>query len=157
MKKALFAGSFDPFTKGHLDILEQSKKLCDHITILVAISPDKKSFFNPTERVKMIEDLFQNDNQVSVDKCDGIVVDYAREKGIDILIRGLRNANDLHVEQQLAEVNKMLAPNIQTVLLMCDPKLQHISSTYVRELLKYKKEINEMVPQSVSEYISNRG
>ena len=157
MKKAIFAGSFDPFTLGHLDILEQSLKLCDEVTVLIAVSPEKKSFFSTDERVEMLEKLFTANSKIKVQKYEGIVIDYARENQIDFLVRGVRNQIDLQYEQQLSAANKVLAPSIQTVLFMCEPAKQFISSTYVREFLKYKKDISELVPEEIKIYINNKG
>lgn len=157
MKKAIFPGSFDPFTLGHLDILEQSMKLCDEVTILIAVSPDKKSCFSIEDRVKMLEKLFEANEKIKIQKYEGIVVDYAKENQVEFLVRGLRNQSDLQYEQQLAAANKVLAPNIQTILYMCDPVKQFISSSYVREFLNYKKDISALVPEEIAEFIKNKG
>jgi pantetheine-phosphate adenylyltransferase len=157
MKKALLAGSFDPFTLGHQSLVTQSLNIFDHLTILLAVSPDKKSFFTLDERVKMLEELFKARPNINIDTCQGIVTDYALKEGINTLIRGVRNAVDLAYEQQLAEINKVLAPEVQTIFLNCESAYQHISSTYVREFLKYGKDISSLVPEAINKSIVNRG
>lgn len=155
MKKALFAGSFDPFTLGHFDIVQQGLNVFDHITILIAVSPEKKNVFSSDERKKMLNGLFPAD-KITVEAYSGVVVDYGKNQGIHYLIRGIRNSVDLRFEQQLLEMNKILAPDLHTVWFSCRQDYQHISSSYVREFLKYRKSIKDLVPESVCTFIEQK-
>lgn len=152
-KKAIYAGTFDPFTNGHLDIVNRALTVFDEVVILIAVSPTKKPLFSVDERVKMISDLFENNSSVSVDKWDGLIVEYARKVGIKSLVRGLRPTGDFENEFQMASMNKKLYEEIETLFLMTGPENYFVSSSLVREIQKHGKDISEFIPKEIYKYI----
>jgi pantetheine-phosphate adenylyltransferase len=117
-KTALYAGSFDPFTKGHQDIIKRALKIYDEITIVIAVSPSKKSFMSKEVRIELLEKLFIDEDKIKVDSTDGLIVDYAKKNDIDCIIRGLRPTGDFEIEFQMASMNRRLYPKKETVVLM---------------------------------------
>jgi pantetheine-phosphate adenylyltransferase len=134
MTVCVYAGTFDPFTKGHLSVVLQGCRLFEHVRILVAGNPKKTTTFTHVERVKLIQSYTALMPQVSVDATSGYVVKYAESVGATVLIRGIRNETDAKEEMALALENLKLAPKIQTVLLPSDPTVSHISSSAVKKL-----------------------
>ena len=115
MKKAIYTGTFDPFTNGHADILNRAVGVFDQVTVLVAVSPNKTPFFSLEERVAMITELFRQNPKICVDSWEGLIVDYAKKHGIKYLVRGLRPTGDFEIEFQMAAMNKALEPDLETV------------------------------------------
>ncbi|MFT5660974.1 MAG: pantetheine-phosphate adenylyltransferase [Sulfurimonas sp.] len=154
-KTALYPGTFDPITNGHFDIIERSLGLFDEIIIAVASSEDKQPMFTLEERIHMIKEATHNLDHVSVVGFDNLTVELARAHDANILIRGLRTASDFEYELQLAYLNNSLDNSIETVYLM--PKLQHafVSSSFIRNLLKFNGKIDHLLPKSVEEIIGN--
>lgn len=152
-KKALFAGSFDPITLAHIDILSKASSVFDDVTIAIAQNPDKKSTFSIEERIEMIKLSTKGFNNVRVDKFDGLSIEYAKQNNIDTLVRGLRNSSDFEYEQQMAHYNQSLCETIKTIFFITKPEYSFISSSGVREILKNNGNISKYVPQPVDEYI----
>ena len=146
MKKALFAGSFDPFTYGHLDIIKQASKIFDEVIVAVAYNSEKKSFLPVKKRVGLIIKSVVGLENVSVDSYEGLTVEYAKKNGVEVLIRGIRNSSDFEYEQQISGINQTLAPEITTVFLTTQPENLLISSTMVREVYKNNGDISKFVP-----------
>lgn len=146
MKKALFAGSFDPFTNGHLDIVRQASEIFDEVIVAVAYNSEKKGFLPVEKRVGLIIKSVSGMDSVSVDSYEGLTVEYAKKNGVEVLVRGIRNSSDFEYEQQIAGVNKSLAPEIKTVFLTPKPENLLISSTMVREVYLNKGDISKLVP-----------
>lgn len=145
---ALFAGSFDPFTKGHHDLVVRSMDLFDQIVIGIGIHAGKQSFFTPEQRLKQISSLFPNHPKVTVQTYLGLTADFAKKVGATILVRGVRSATDFEYERSIAEVNKRLG-NLETVLLLCKPAFAHISSSVVRDLLSWNQDISDYLPEGM--------
>lgn len=155
-KRALYAGTFDPFTNGHHDIVTRALGVFDEITILIAVSPSKSPVFNKDERIQMLNELFQDEPRVVVDSWDGLVVDYAAEKKIGNLIRGLRPTGDFDSEFQMASMNSQLNSKVETYFLMTTGKHYFISSTLVREIYSHGKDVTPFVPSIVGDYLKKK-
>lgn len=138
-KTALFPGSFDPFTSGHEAIVQRALALFDHIVVAVGVNTDKKYMFTSQQRMEKIRDSFPNDSRVEVVEYSDMTVDLCKRVGAHFILRGIRNAKDLEYEQTIAAVNKALAPDIETVLLLADDKHRDISSTLIREQLAHQQ------------------
>ena len=148
MKVAIYPGSFDPITNGHLDVLHRACKIFDKVIVLVAINPKKKSRFSPEERVEMIKEAVDNPNVV-VDAFDGLTVEYAKSHGATHLIRGLRAVTDFEYEFQLASANDFVDSNIDTVFLMSKNDKSFINSSMIMELYEAGVDVSSLVPASV--------
>ena len=153
MTTCLYAGSFDPITLGHLDILEQSAKMFDKVIIAVAHNPEKHGFIPVEKRVELIKNSVKDISNVQVYSYSGLTVDFAKKHGATVLIRGLRNSSDFEYENQLAQINYKLDNNIKTVFLTSKPEHNFISSSCIRELVSHKCNLSEFVPESVAEYL----
>ena len=154
-KIALYPGSFDPITNGHLDVLERASAMFDKVVIAVLKHPDKKSFLTTEQRVELIEQATKHMENVCVDSFDGLTVEYARNIGAKFLIRGLRTITDFEYEVQLCQTNQVIAPDIDTVFLPTKPQHNFISSSIVRELSNHKTDISKFVPKNVVEYLQD--
>ena len=148
MKVAIYPGSFDPITNGHLDVLNRACKIFDKVIVLVAINPKKKSRFSPEERVAMIKEAVNNPN-VEVDASSGLTVEYAKAYGATHLIRGLRAVTDFEYEFQLASANDFIDSNIDTVFLMSKNDKSFINSSMIMELYEAGVDVSSLVPASV--------
>jgi len=148
MKVAIYPGSFDPITNGHLDILQRALKIFDKVIVLVAHNPGKKSRFSPEERMAMISEAV-NDSRVEVDMFDGLTVEYAKKKGATHLIRGLRAVTDFEYEFQLASANDFIDSKIDTVFLMSKNDKSFINSSMIMELYEKGIDVSALVPESV--------
>lgn len=154
MKLAIYPGSFDPITKGHLDVLDKASKLFDKVIIAVLQNDSKKGFLPTADRVSLIKESVSKYENVEVDSFDGLTIEYAKSKGSNILIRGLRAVSDFEYEMQLSQTNSALAPEIITVFLITRPKYNFISSSTVKEIAKMKGDISKFVPSCVVEYFN---
>jgi len=148
-RRAIYAGTFDPFTVGHNDILMRSLKIFDEVTVLIAVSPTKSPMFSETERREMLEDHFAGNDKVKVDTWSGLIVDYAKDKGIGSIIRGLRPTGDFEIEFQMASMNNKLYPEIETVFLMTEGENYYISSTLVKEVFKHGGDVTDFLPKAI--------
>ena len=144
-KQALFAGSFDPFTIGHYSVVKRALPMFDKITIGIGINLGKKSMFNVEERVKAIEKAFAGEERIEVKVYDCLTMDFAKEIGADVLLRGVRTTKDFEYEREIADINLKLG-GIETVLLISEPEYASISSSVVRELITYGKDVSELLP-----------
>ncbi len=156
MKIAIYPGSFDPITKGHLDVLETSAGIFDKVIIAVAKNSEKKGFLTVEELVNLIKESAKHLPNVEVDSFDGLTIEYAKHRGAQILIRGLRAVSDFEYEMQLSQTNSALAGDIQTVFLITKPEYNFISSSTVREILLNNGDISKFVPSPVYEYLNKR-
>ena len=154
-KIALYPGSFDPITNGHLDVLERASRMFDEVVIAVLRHPEKKSFLTVDKRVELIKEAINDMENVSVASFDGLTVEFARSIGAKFLIRGLRTITDFEYEVQLCQTNQVIAPDIDTVFLPTKPKHNFISSSIVRELSNHKTDISKFVPKNVVEYLQD--
>lgn len=131
---ALFAGSFCPFTKGHEDIVRKALPLFDRVIIAIGHNFKKKDLFSVEQRIEWIQSIYNNDPKVSVVAYQGLTVDFCKSQGARYLIRGLRNANDYAMEEEIRQINRMLAPDIETIFIPSSPEWNAVSSSLVREL-----------------------
>ena len=149
MSKAIYPGSFDPITNGHLDILERASKVVDEIIVLVAVNPNKHFNFSIEERVEMIKEATKNMKGVKVDSSTGLTVKYAKEHGATHLIRGLRAVSDFEYEFQLASANEFVDNSIDMVFFMARGDKTFISSSAIIELANSGVDVSNLVPPSV--------
>ena len=149
MVKAVFAGSFDPPTFGHLNIIERAQKLFPEIHVVIAVNKNKNYCFSGEERLDVIQQLVSRWNNVSVHLWDSLIVDYAKKIKADVLIRGVRNDNDFLYEFDLAMMNKSLNPQIETLFLVPDPKFFVLRSSSIKELAAFGGDVSTMVPPIV--------
>ena len=147
--KAVCCGSFDPVTKGHEDIIRRAAKMFDEVIVLIARNPDKSSFFPEETRRRFCEKTFADLKNVTVDVFDGVVVDYARSVGATVLVKGIRDVTDLEYENRLADINRMLAPEIETVYLPARPELAAVSSTYARIFIAKGRDCTPILPAAI--------
>lgn len=154
MKIAVYPGSFDPITNGHLDILNRALNIFDKVIVLIAINPNKTNRFSPEERKAMIEEAVNNKNVV-VDTWDGLTVRYAKEHGATHLIRGLRAVTDFEYEFQLASANDFADSSIDSVFLMSKGEKSFINSSSIMELYKKGVDVSTLVPDSVIKRLKN--
>ena len=153
MKKAIYTGTFDPFTNGHADILDRAVGVFDQVTVLVAVSPNKTPFFSIGERVAMIAELFRKNPKICVDSCEGLIVDYAKKHQIKYLVRGLRPTGDFEIEFQMAAMNKALSPDLETIFFGTSGDHYFISSSLVKEIIKHKGDVSPFVPPAINKHI----
>lgn len=156
MKIAIYPGSFDPITKGHLDILKNAASIFDKVIIAVAHNGAKKGFLTVEERVDLIKKSLGDLKNVEVDAFEGLTIEYAKKHGAEVLIRGLRAVSDFEFEMQLSQTNSALCDDIKTVFLTTKPKYNFISSSTIREILSNNGDISKFVPEPVFEYLKNK-
>lgn len=156
IRKAIFAGSFDPITNGHLDLIERASKLFDELQIGVLYNPNKKGLFTFEERVKLIEDCTKHIDNIKVVSFDGLLVDYCEQNNIQTLVRGIRNSADVEYELQMAHMNRELNSNIETIILPTTTKYSYVSSSLIKELLKFDANIENLVPKVIVEELKKK-
>ena len=157
MKIAIYPGSFDPITKGHLDILKNAAQIFDKVIIAVAHNGEKKGFLTVEERVKLIKQSIENFDNVEVDSFKGLTIEYAKKHGAKVLIRGLRAVSDFEYEMQLSQTNSALCEDIKTVFLTTKPEYNFISSSTIKEILNNNGDISKFVPKPVFKYLTKKG
>lgn len=156
MRKAVYPGSFDPVTFGHLDIIERSARMCDHLIIGVLNNNSKTPLFSVEERVNMLKSLTNNFNNVEVKSFGGLMIDFVRANQADAVIRGLRAVTDFEYELQIAQTNRVIAPEVDTVFLTTNLKYSYLSSSIVKEIASYGGEISAFVPDNIAERIRKK-
>ncbi len=150
---AIYPGTFDPLTYGHLDVLKRASKLFDEVIISVAKDSSKNAILSLDERISIIEEVIKGIDNCRVESFDGLLVNYAKEKNANVIVRGLRAISDFEYEFQMALTNRKIAENIETVFLMPGEKYSFISSTLVREIAKYGGDVNDFVPPGAGKVI----
>ena len=157
MKKAIYPGTFDPITLGHLDIIRRASTLVDQLEVVIMRNPNKSnSDFSVEERLEMISSVIQEFNNVTVSAQTGLTVEYAKVSGASILIRGIRAVMDYEYELQQATANMVLAPNIETVFLLTRPQYSFLSSSVVKQIAQNKGDLAPFVPAKVKEFIEKK-
>ncbi len=157
MRVGIYPGSFDPMTKGHLDLVERAAKLVDHLIVAVLINPNKTNgLLTIPERMSILEDATSHLSNVEIDSFSGLLVDYAKLKEAHVVIRGLRSIGDFDMEQNMAQINKKLKPDLETIFLITAPEYACISSSSVRELVRFKGEYSWMIPEVALKVIKNK-
>ena len=145
MKRAIFPGTFDPFTIGHYSVVERALTFMDEIIIGIGVNEKKHTWFPTEKRVRMMEKLYADNPRIRVEAYDGLTVDFARMREAQFIIRGIRTVHDFEYEETIADINRKLA-GVETILLFTEPELTSISSTIVRELLSYGKDVSTFLP-----------
>jgi pantetheine-phosphate adenylyltransferase len=153
MKQAIYPGSFDPITNGHIDILKRARQVFDKVVVAVAVNPDKKPLFTFEKRVELIKELMKDDPGIEVLYYSGLLVDLVEQTGIKTIIRGLRALTDFEYEFQLAMTNRKLNDKIDTVFLMTDDTYSYLSSTVVKQLARFNGDISQFVPPLIERAI----
>lgn len=154
MKVAVFPGSFDPITNGHIDLVRRYAPLFDKIIVAVGINSGKKYLFPLEKRLEWLEKVFEADANIEVDHFQGLTVDFLKEKKAHYLLRGLRNASDFDYEKTISQLNTIIGDNVETVFLISRPEFSHISSSIVREIALGKGDISPFVPSIISNEIT---
>lgn len=147
--QAIFPGSFDPFTLGHYDIAKRASKLFDLLYIAVGFNVNKHSFMDINMRVQLIKDCFPNSKKIKVISYDALTIELCKTLGVNYLVHGIRNSTDIQYESQLAEINRTLAPEIENINFICQPKYAHISSSAIRELHSFGADISKLMPKGI--------
>jgi len=147
---ALFPGSFDPFTAGHLNILKRALTMFDEVVVAAGINQDKRGFYTPDQRVNIISAATRDLSGVKVMSYDGLTVDVCRELGIRHIVRGVRNMLDFENERAIADANRRLAPEIETIIIPTAQEFAHISSSAVRDIIKHKGDTSLFMPEGIS-------
>ena len=149
MRIAVCPGSFDPITVGHLDLIERASKIFDEVIVCVAINSDKRTMFTSQQRLEMARAAVTHLNNVRAELSEGLLADFARENNACALIKGARNGMDFDWEYQLAQINRDLMPQLDTILLPARPSHLHISSTMVRDMIRYHQKLDDYLPAGV--------
>lgn len=150
MKKiAVFPGSFDPITIGHVDLVNRAIPLFDKVIVAIGTNSQKKYLFSLEQRIAWLEEVFKNDDNVEVSHFEGLTANFCKEVGSKYLIRGLRNSSDFDYEKTISQLNFIVGEGIETVFYIAKPEYSHISSTIVREIIKGKGDVSQFLPPSI--------
>lgn len=156
MKIAVYPGSFDPVTYGHLDLVERGRRHVDRLILAILRNEDKKPMFTFAERTKLLREAVAGFDNVDVDSFDGLLVDYAQRKGATLILRGVRAVSDFEYELQMAMMNRRLAPDVETAFLMPSEAYSYLSSRLVREVARLGGRITGLVPPNVEKALARR-
>jgi pantetheine-phosphate adenylyltransferase len=148
MKKAVFPGSFDPITLGHVDLIYRGLEIFDEIIIAIGVNADKKQLFSLEDKIQQIKNTFINEPRIKVVSYKGLTIDFCKSVNSKYILRGLRNSSDFNYEQSIAQTNSSLS-KIESIFLISSPQLAHISSTIVRDIIKNEGDCKNLVPKSV--------
>lgn len=154
--RAIYPGTFDPVTRGHMDICERALKMFDHVVIGVADSLVKQPFFDIDERRSMLETVFAGNDRISVQPFSGLLIDFARDSGAEVIIRGLRAISDFEYEVQLAGMNRSLAKEIETVFLTAAQRYAFVSSSLVREIARLEGDVSEFLHPEILKRLTEK-
>lgn len=155
-KQAICAGSFDPPTNGHINIIERGLEIFDRLIVAVAKNTSKQSIFTPAERVAMLREIFKGKKNVEVDCFEGLLVNYAREKGVHTILRGLRSVGDYDYETQIALANKTLDPGVEIIYMMTEGKYAHLRSSIIKEIVTFGGTLCGMVHPVVEKKLKEK-
>lgn len=147
---AVFPGSFDPVTLGHIEIIERALPMFDKIIIALGKNSQKKNYFELEQRMNWLQEIYLHEEKVDIHSYEGLTTEFCRQHKAQFILRGLRNTNDYEYEKVIAQTNRNMAPEIETVFLLSNPVYAHISSTIVKEIIRHKGDISEMVPMVVN-------
>jgi len=159
MTKAIYAGSFDPFTMGHLNILNRAAVMFEEVIVAIGTNTSKKALFSPEEKLEMIEEVVaerSSDNVRVILHADNLIVDLAEQEGAKVMVRGIRSVTDMEYEMNIASMNKTQAPDIESVFLMADEKYRFVSSSLIKEIAQFDGDVSEMVPDSIAERMKDK-
>ena len=153
---AIYPGSFDPLTNGHVDIIRRGARLFDRIVIAVLVNLEKAPLFTVPERVEIAREIFTGNANVEVDTFDGLLVDYARKRGAGVIVKGLRAVSDFEFEMQMALMNRKLNPDVETVFMMPTQPYTYVSSRLVKEVVALGGSVHGLVPESVEKRLREK-
>jgi pantetheine-phosphate adenylyltransferase len=153
---AIYPGSFDPLTHGHVDIIRRGSRLFDRIVVAVLVNPEKSPLFTPAERVELAREVFEHDANVEIDTFDGLLVDYARRRRASVIVRGLRAISDFEFEMQMALMNRHLSPDLETVFMMPSEAYTYLSSRLVKEVFALGGPVEAFVPTEVERRLAQK-
>ena len=156
MAVAVYPGSFDPVTLGHQDIIERSSRIMDKVIVGVLKNNSKSPLFSVEERVKMLESITAHLSNVEVQSFDGLLVDFVHQKHADVIVRGLRAITDFEYELQMAQTNRVIAPDVDTIFLTTNLKYSYLSSSIVKEIAYYRGDIGEFLHPEVAEQVRRK-
>ena len=154
-KIAVFPGSFDPITTGHVDLVKRALLVFDNVVVAIGVNSQKKYLFDLEQRIHWIEAVFADEPRIKVGHFQGLTVNYCREIGSNFLLRGLRNASDFDYEKTISQLNTIIGDGVETLFLISQPAFSHVSSTIVREIIKGKGDVSQFVPASIARDIAN--
>ncbi|WP_121811797.1 pantetheine-phosphate adenylyltransferase [Mucilaginibacter kameinonensis] len=153
MKTALFPGSFDPITKAHVDIVKRSVELFDKFYIGIGVNSSKKGLLTIEQREQMIRAVFEHDERIHVIAYEGLTVNFCKSIGAAYMIRGIRTVSDFEYEKAIAQMNHSLAPDIESIFIVSKPGYSSISSTIVREIIRYNGDVSQFIPKEALPYL----
>ena len=156
MTRAIYPGSFDPVTNGHLDVIKRAAKLFDELYVGVLINSTKNPLFSIEERVSMLIEVLIDCANVKIISFDGLLVDFCRENDISTIVRGLRAITDFDYELQIAQTNRVMAPTVDTIFLATNLQYSYLSSSIVKEIASYHGDITQTVPPVVANYVNQK-
>ena len=157
MSTAVFPGSFDPVTTGHVDLIRRASRMFDRLVVGVLVNSAKQPLFSKEERVAMLREITADQDNIEVSSFEGLLVDFVKEQHADAIVRGLRTPGDFEYELPLAQANHKLSVQADTIFLASAPEYSYISSSAVRELLRYQADISGYVPETVLRYMRKHG
>ena len=149
MTAAIYPGTFDPVTFGHLDLIERTAKICSRLIVAVGLNPEKRPLFPPDERVRMIQEVSSNCPNVEVTKYSGLLVDFARKSGVFTVVRSLRTTTEYELEIAMAVANRQMEPRLEVLYLMPSLQYAYLNSTLVREIARFGGDVSAFVPPAV--------
>ena len=149
-KIAVFPGSFSPFSIGHQSVIEKALPLFDKIIISIGINSEKDQYFSIQERMQWIESVYGNNKQIEIKRYEGLTVDFCKKEGASFILRGLRDSHDFKFEKNIAQMNKDLNPDIETILIITPPEVSHISSSIIRDIIKNGGDVSKFIPKEIN-------
>lgn len=152
----LFPGTFDPITMGHVDVIRRAGGLFDRLVVGIGVNSSKQPMFSDEQRIGWIEDIFKDDPRISVQRYSGLTIDCCRQLGARYILRGIRQVSDFEYEKAIADMNRMLAPDIETVFLTCSPLYSTISSTLVRDVIRHGGNAAPFVPEEINSFLTGK-
>lgn len=147
---AIFPGSFSPFSIGHQSVVKNALSLFDKIIIAVGINSKKDQYFSIQERIQWIESVYRNNEKIEIKRYEGLTIDFCKKEGANFIIRGLRNSHDFSFEKNIAQMNRNINPNIETIFFITPPELSHISSSLIRDIIKNGGDISKFIPREIN-------
>ena len=152
----LYPGSFDPLTYGHINIVERGLEVFDSVRVVVANNTTKQSVFSVEERIGILREAFQDEPRVSTDVLEGLLVEYAQEHGVTVVLKGVRTVSDFEFEFQMAQANRLMPPGVETVFMMTDAKYSHLSSSLIKEIIRLGGAGTNMIPPHVEKRLRHK-
>ena len=156
MKIAIYPGSFDPVTNGHIDVIERALKIFDKVIVTVGDNPEKKSLFSTEERIEMIKESTKHLKNLEIDSFSGLLLDYVKSKNSKIIVRGLRAVSDFEFEFQRALMNRVVDENIETIFIMTKEHYVYLNSSIIKEMAMFNSNLNGLVPEIVEKKLKEK-